>query len=888
MYLTISLDRLAYAMRSLIRPILSPSLIILIFFTTIGTFHSRASDLPVSRSLSISISSTDMRYPESKAYGTLYPSSTDGGIPTLRILENDVIQEGCCTNQTVSRLETLQLRTSDQDISISYEILSGTEGSSLSGQDNGTFTAGKPGIVTIRASYTILSSGTSYTSDFTITILQTEPTVSPSMYSLPFSDLPHSLPLSINYDSTIEYNINVRWEFDETSQSLTKVGPVGTTGVLRLRGPETDNYLALEKSVSIKPYHPQLEIFGIGGSDQNSSVFKIDSIGTVTILKEFTTNGAATNGMIVSGGLIDVNNWLYGVTRSGGTSDAGVVFRISKTGDQFEVIHHFDGLNGGSTPYGGLALLDGNLWGTTTEGGSNGNGIIYSIDTSTHQFSTLHNFTSSTGITPQTSLLVFHDSLWGTTNAGGALGTGVIFSFDPTTTTYTATYHFGGNQFGHYATLSEHNGLLWGINESGSTSDAGSIFKFDPNTNSYEVIHEFASASIENTTDFGVPVGSPIWYDGKLYGAITDITITNSTNQILSAFYSINDDGSGFEIIRVAFSEDGTRIANSLTLAGGRLWTASEFSGPIQFLGPGNILAFNPKNTQDTYSFSHQIYLESQGTSIFHRTTGPLLVSAKPTSTITFADDTITYGDSLLLEAETVPSSPTQFQIWGESGNEIVEIEGNLVLIAKEVGTINIIASTNGNEDFLGGSATATFEITPKTLEVLANNQSREEGEVNPELTLTYDGFVFEDDESSLISLPTATTEADSNSAPGTYPITVSGGEASNYTFSYTDGTLTVTEKAVTGLSLEDVKGISVYPLPFNDQITVSWEQVSQGQPSEISIIDVLGNTIHTSTISHGGQSQAIFSLNALPTGIYTLVLSFGTEIISVKITKTP
>ena len=63
---------------------------------------------------------------------------------------------------------------------------------------------------------------------------------------------------------------------------------------------------------------------------------------------------------------------MYGMTQMGGNNNYyGTIFKITKAGDNFEVIHNFaGGNNDGKYPYGGL-ILDGNyLYGMTSQGGT--------------------------------------------------------------------------------------------------------------------------------------------------------------------------------------------------------------------------------------------------------------------------------------------------------------------------------------------------------------------------------------------------------------------------------------------------------------------------------------------------------------------------------------
>ena len=87
----------------------------------------------------------------------------------------------------------------------------------------------------------------------------------------------------------------------------------------------------------------------------------------------------------------------------------------------------------------------------------------------------------------------------------------------------------------------------------------------------------------------------------------------------------------------------------------------------------------------------------------------------------------------------------------------------------------------------------AKLTVTPAPLTVsVATDYVRNEGTENPEFQLKYSGWKLGQDESVLVQKPTATTEAKNDSAPGVYAITVGGGEATNYVFSYEGATLTV------------------------------------------------------------------------------------------------
>jgi len=115
-----------------------------------------------------------------------------------------------------------------------------------------------------------------------------------------------------------------------------------------------------------------------GGSNGLGTVFKMTTNGALTTLVSFTgTNGAYPRGRLVQAG----DGILYGTTENGGAYtgsglDYGTLFKLTTNGALASLIS-FDGTNG-AYPQGGLAWgVDGNLYGTTANGGAGGRGTIF-------------------------------------------------------------------------------------------------------------------------------------------------------------------------------------------------------------------------------------------------------------------------------------------------------------------------------------------------------------------------------------------------------------------------------------------------------------------------------------------------------------------------------
>lgn len=87
----------------------------------------------------------------------------------------------------------------------------------------------------------------------------------------------------------------------------------------------------------------------------------------------------------------------------------------------------------------------------------------------------------------------------------------------------------------------------------------------------------------------------------------------------------------------------------------------------------------------------------------------------------------------------------------------------------------------------------STLTVTKAALTITADNESKVYGQAVPALALSYSGFVNGNTPAVLTSQPVASTTATASSNVGSYPITVSGAAAANYSISYVAGTLQVT-----------------------------------------------------------------------------------------------
>jgi len=111
-----------------------------------------------------------------------------------------------------------------------------------------------------------------------------------------------------------------------------------------------------------------------------------------------------------------------------------------------------------------------------------------------------------------------------------------------------------------------------------------------------------------------------------------------------------------------------------------------------------------------------------------------------------------------------------------------------------DVGTYIITAQQGTVENKYMDVVDATITIVKAPLSIfLEGVYTRYEDEPNPDFTLGYQGLKLDDDDTNIFTIkPSITTEATEQSSPGVYPVEVNGGEAKNYTLSYSGSTLTI------------------------------------------------------------------------------------------------
>ena len=110
-------------------------------------------------------------------------------------------------------------------------------------------------------------------------------------------------------------------------------------------------------------------------------------------------------------------------------------------------------------------------------------------------------------------------------------------------------------------------------------------------------------------------------------------------------------------------------------------------------------------------------------------------------------------------------------------------------------GTTTITATQASDGFYPAVNVTQTLTVNKAPLTIKADDKTKPEGFANPTLTATYTGFVYGETSAVLLTQPVLATTAVTTSLAGTYPITVSGATAANYTITFVNGTMTITAR---------------------------------------------------------------------------------------------
>jgi hypothetical protein len=215
-----------------------------------------------------------------------------------------------------------------------------------------------------------------------------------------------------------------------------------------------------------------------GGTEGNGSLYQMDLDGShFRILHSFIpAEGDVPHGFVIQRG-----STIYGMTRLGGITPAASAFASAEDFSNY----------------------------------ADGNGVVFRYDLKSGTYRILHGFSYAgplaaptlpggvvDGAVPDHGGLVFSNNrLWGLTTQGGTNGGGVVFSMRPDGSDYRINHTFGAPALAgdlsqpHGTLMPGPNGMLYALTSLGGATASGGVLRVNPRNGNYRLVYSFAAGA---------------------------------------------------------------------------------------------------------------------------------------------------------------------------------------------------------------------------------------------------------------------------------------------------------------------------------------------------------------------------------------------------------
>jgi len=378
-----------------------------------------------------------------------------------------------------------------------------------------------------------------------------------------------------------------------------------------------------------------------GGANNHGTVFKITPSGTLTILHSFT----GSDGQDPTGGLIQATDGnFYGTTSIGGSGGGGgTVFKIT-SGGTLTTLATFNGQGGPEFPYSGvIQASDGNFYGTTPQGGTHdGNGTVYRI-TASGAVTTLYSFACTAGCQPFGGLVQGSDgNLYGTTRSGGTNGYnyGTVFKIT-TSGSLTLLHTFEGTDGGDpYASLVQgSDGNFYGTTANAGAHSAGTIFKIT-SSGTLTSIYSFCAGGYP-CADGEEPYGGLIQATGGNFYGTTYVGGANNVGTI----FEITPQGALTTLHSFNGGDGGGPESGLVQGANGNFYGTTSTGGSN---GDGTVFELAPETVPTTTVLTSTPNPSYQGENVMMTATVTAQNGSTPSGTVIFMSNGTQIGSASL------------------------------------------------------------------------------------------------------------------------------------------------------------------------------------------------------------------------------------------------
>jgi len=261
------------------------------------------------------------------------------------------------------------------------------------------------------------------------------------------------------------------------------------------------------------------------------TVFRLSHEGSGWILTTLFSFDGYQGANPASGVVFGPDGNLYGTTAEESGISPGTLYRLQPPPTACHsvscpwtrtVLHTFEGGDDGSDPGPGNLVFDqaGNIYGTTVFGGFGQEGVVYELSPSDGGWteSVLFYFDQQTGYMPESGVIFDNaGNLYGTTSEGGANGSGVVYKLSPSGSGWTestlASIGFHGSATCGGLVFDGQGNLYGASGECALGGGSGGVFELTPSNGSwtFNVLHAFSGGG-------GPYAGVTLDAAGNVYG----------------------------------------------------------------------------------------------------------------------------------------------------------------------------------------------------------------------------------------------------------------------------------------------------------------------------------------------------------------------------------
>jgi uncharacterized repeat protein (TIGR03803 family) len=326
-----------------------------------------------------------------------------------------------------------------------------------------------------------------------------------------------------------------------------------------------------------------------GGVNSDGSVFQMSTNGGGFGLLH-TFSSSSSNGSYPGGQNVLSGETFFGITELGGLHNAGTVYQMNTNGGGYTNLHSFAGTSDGSDPTGSLLLSGSTLYGLTSSGGSNANGVLYMMNTNGSGFSILHKFTgTSDGGRPSGSLTLSGSTLFGVTSAGGTNNQGTVFQINTDGSGFRLLHTFSNNANDGRSPreLKLSGSTLYGVAFYGGAYSGGAVFQLNTNGSGYTNLHSFIGFN-DGQYPAELQLSGATLYGTTAYGGSNAVGTVFALTLQSTVIVAANSTNSGFVIGGGTYAV-GTNVQLTATASNGWLfacWNDGTTNNPYSITVP--------------------------------------------------------------------------------------------------------------------------------------------------------------------------------------------------------------------------------------------------------------------------------------------------------------